>query len=93
MYKKVLYGIAILAIAAVAAWNVNVNSQKEELSDVMLANVEALASETDSASKGTPGTKTTTKYEYDSDGRLIQTITISVSCCASGNDLCSYGPC
>jgi hypothetical protein len=43
MYKKFFYGIAVLGVAALAAWNVNVNSQKVELSDVMLANVEALA--------------------------------------------------
>jgi hypothetical protein len=39
--------LAVLTIAAVAAWNisVNLNSQKTELSDISLANVEALASE------------------------------------------------
>ena len=46
MKKKIIGGIAVLAIAAVAAWNVgvNLNSQKNELPDVMLVNVEALAS-------------------------------------------------
>jgi hypothetical protein len=44
MKKKILFGgIAVLVIAAVAAWNVSLNSQKSELSDTMLANVEALA--------------------------------------------------
>ncbi|GHT65362.1 hypothetical protein AGMMS50239_24960 [Bacteroidia bacterium] len=43
MKKKIFGGIAVLAIAAVAAWNVNLNSQKSDLSDVFLANVEALA--------------------------------------------------
>jgi hypothetical protein len=41
--KKILGGIAILAIAAVAAFNVGFNSQSDGLSDVSLANVEALA--------------------------------------------------
>jgi hypothetical protein len=46
MKKKIVYGISVLAIAAVAAWNVNLNSQKNDgLSDVMLANAEALAQE------------------------------------------------
>jgi hypothetical protein len=45
MKKYIISGIAVLAIAAVAAWNVNFNSQKNELSDVQLANVEALAQE------------------------------------------------
>jgi hypothetical protein len=43
MKKKILGGIAILAIAAVAAFNVGFNSQSDDLSDVLLANVEALA--------------------------------------------------
>jgi hypothetical protein len=46
MKKKVFCGIAAyVIIAAVAAWNVSVNfsSQKNELSDISLANVVALA--------------------------------------------------
>jgi hypothetical protein len=46
MKKYIISGIAVLAIAAVAAWNVGLSSQKNDgLSDVMLANVEALAQE------------------------------------------------
>jgi hypothetical protein len=45
MKKKILGGIALLAIAVVAAWNVNLSSQSNDLSDISLANVEALASE------------------------------------------------
>jgi len=45
MKKKLLGCLAVLAIAAVAAWNVNFNSQKNLMSDIALANVEALASE------------------------------------------------
>jgi hypothetical protein len=44
MIKKVLGGIGLLAIAAVAAWNVNLSSQSNDLSELSLANVEALAS-------------------------------------------------
>ena len=43
MKKKLFYGFAVLAIAAVAAFNANVSSQKGILSDISLENVEALA--------------------------------------------------
>ena len=45
MKKKIFGGIAVLAIAAVAAWNVSVNKQTEGFSTIMLANVQALAQE------------------------------------------------
>ena len=48
MKKKIFGGIAVLAIAVVAAWNVNVNSRTNGMSDVQLANVEALAGESGS---------------------------------------------
>ena len=41
--KKFGYILAILVIVVVAAINMNVNSNKYELSDMSLANVEALA--------------------------------------------------
>jgi hypothetical protein len=43
MKKKIIGGIALLAIVAVAAWNMDLNSQSDKLSAVSLANVEALA--------------------------------------------------
>ncbi|GAB6011596.1 NVEALA domain-containing protein [Viscerimonas tarda] len=43
MKKKIFGSLAILAIAAVTVLNVNLSSQKELLSDISLANVEALA--------------------------------------------------
>ena len=45
--NKVLGSIAVLAIAALTAFNVNMNSQENGLSDVSLDNVEALANEND----------------------------------------------
>ena len=46
MNKKKIFGsIAILVIAAIAAFNVNINTQEKGLSDISLANAEALASE------------------------------------------------
>ena len=43
MKKKLLIGFAALAIAAVGGLNISINSQKNDLSAVSLANVEALA--------------------------------------------------
>jgi hypothetical protein len=45
MKKKIFGGITVLAIAAVAAFNVNFSAQSNGLSDVSLTNVEALANE------------------------------------------------
>ncbi|MDR0575439.1 MAG: NVEALA domain-containing protein [Tannerella sp.] len=47
MKKKFFYGIAVLVTATVATWNVNLG-KSDELSDVFLANVEALAQESGS---------------------------------------------
>jgi len=47
MNKKNIYAsITVFAISAMAAFNVNVNTQDNVISDLSLANVEALASET-----------------------------------------------
>ena len=43
--KKFLGSLAILVIAAITAFNVNVNTKETRLSDVSLDNVEALTSE------------------------------------------------
>jgi hypothetical protein len=45
--KKIISGIVVLAIAAVAAFNVNLslNQKKNDISALSLANVEALAGE------------------------------------------------
>lgn len=43
MKKIILGGIAVLAITATVVFNVNLNAQGEKLSDVSLANIEALA--------------------------------------------------
>ena len=45
--KKLIVGLAFIAVAAIAAWNVSVSSNEYGLSDVSLANVEALAREPD----------------------------------------------
>jgi len=43
MKKKIFGGIAVLAIIVVVAWNVNLGSKTNIISNVTLANVEALA--------------------------------------------------
>jgi uncharacterized Rmd1/YagE family protein len=45
MKKIVLSSIAILAIAAIVSFNVSINKQSNALSEISLANVEALAAE------------------------------------------------
>ena len=48
MKKKILIGIAILTVAVAIAFNLNLNAKSSNLSDITLANVEALANENDS---------------------------------------------
>ena len=53
MKKKLLFGFAVLTIAAVFTFAMNVNSNDYGLSDISLANVEALAiSENNSGCEG-----------------------------------------
>ena len=54
MRKKIFGGIAALAIAATIAFNVNLSNQGNGLSDVSLANVEALAQEGDGIDYNVP---------------------------------------
>ena len=53
MKKKIFGGIVILAIAAVAAFNVNFDTKSNKLSDISLANVEALATPENGSSNNT----------------------------------------
>jgi len=69
MRKKILGGLAVLAIAAIAAWNVNVGLKSNDLlSDIALANVEALAQEIPNPPP--PATKYVSMYVtcFDSKG-------------------------
>ncbi len=53
MNKKSILGLlAVVMIAAVAAFNVSLNSQEEKLSDLAMENVEALASESSDCPNG-----------------------------------------
>jgi hypothetical protein len=93
MKKKIFGGIAVLAIAAVAVVNVNLNSQNNDLSDISLANVEALAVESDVPRVKYSSTKTITKNYYNPDGTLDRTESWSEPCCATGDGTCSGQTC
>jgi hypothetical protein len=45
MKKKLLYFVGVAAIALVAGWNINLSQNEFAISDMALANVEALAQE------------------------------------------------
>lgn len=57
MKKKVLGIIAVVAIAAVAGYNVYTSQNNSNLSDLALANMEALASGSESGAKPCGGPK------------------------------------
>ena len=90
--KKIFGIIAIAAIAAVG-WNYSQSQNKVELSDLALANVEALAWEENNNGKGLPTSKEITKYFYDDQGRVSRTEKYTASCCAAGSLDCSNPPC
>ena len=82
MNKKKIFGsVAVLAIAAMAAFNVQINmNEKNQLTDLNLANAEALAGETDVWEEGF-------KTDNISIGGII------MPCCvpSSTTDACNFG--
>jgi hypothetical protein len=95
MKKKIFGGIALLAIAAMAAWNVNLNSQpSNKLSDTMLANIEALAGEngTETEQGWRSLTKKVTDYIRDDNGNVIRTEEYDLLCCINNGPLVSCTP-
>ena len=86
MKKKIFGGIAVLAIAALATWNVSLNSQNSSLSEIQLANIEALATES-----GTLFTRITGNCTYSGTGKAGSTVTIAgISITVSTDGTCSY---
>ena len=88
MKKKILGGIAVLAIAVVIAWNMNLSSRTNGMSDVMLSNVEALAA--DEGSNGKAGSIILT----DAGREVVDNMSCRksiVSCLGSGTYTCSPG--
>jgi hypothetical protein len=81
MKKKVFGGIAVLVIAAIAAFNVNFNSQSNELSAISLANVEALAIEISSPGQWVAHTlEGEHSWRCDSGGRVCCPDFLTESC-------------
>jgi len=79
MKKKIFGIVAILLIAVVTAWNVNLGSKTTGMSNVMLANVEALAQESN-----TPPPSCSCSKKCD-DGKTTASCTGYSSCnCSSG---------
>lgn len=87
MKKKILGGIVAVAIAAVAAVNVNFNNEAEDaLSALSLANVEALA-DGESPEKTTGTVVPCTIYE---DGIIVGQ---GNTCGGSSSNTCYSNPC
>ncbi|MDR2406650.1 MAG: hypothetical protein LBE13_00830 [Bacteroidales bacterium] len=78
----------MLAIAAVAVLNVNLNSQSDKLSELSLANVEALATEAASykwsEERDCPGIGTGHYHACESNGT-------GNSCSSGGSTTCTCG--
>ncbi|GHT61489.1 hypothetical protein AGMMS50239_12500 [Bacteroidia bacterium] len=86
MKKIILSGAALLAIAAGAVFNVNLNSQSNKLSAVSLANVEALAEcENTVNTSGSIITVTVCNRKTNVGGTLL-----GVSCNADATTSCSF---
>jgi hypothetical protein len=89
MKKKIIGGIAVLAIAAVAVFNVNLNlAQESNMSSLALANVEALAQETGGGGDCTDPYKLTHNIPNDDCGG---TIIYTYSCLSANNGNCRKG--
>lgn len=92
MKKKIIGGIAVLAIAAVAAFNVNMNTQETNLSLLSLANVEALAGENDGSKKVSKITDTSTDVEvwnHNGNGKWITCLKKTRACSGTGSQDCT----
>jgi len=88
MLKKIFGGIAILAIAVVAR-NVNVNSRTNGMSNVMLANVEALAEETDFINKFEKSVTTSQDVYEVINGNMMLCHITQVDCLGTGITSCT----
>ncbi|MCY4778300.1 NVEALA domain-containing protein [Sphingobacterium sp. UT-1RO-CII-1] len=86
MKKKILGAVAVVAIAAVATFNMNINNN-DELSAISLANVEALAMNETEPEK-TKGTVIPC-HTYE-NGRIVG---MGNTCGGSNSDSCYSNPC
>ncbi|MDR2915939.1 MAG: hypothetical protein LBV74_14115 [Tannerella sp.] len=79
--KKILVSISIIAIAAIASFNVNISSQENGLSDISLENVEALAFET---TDPLPPSDGLSAMPYDCFDKYGQKVGSGTTCYAPG---------
>jgi hypothetical protein len=91
MRKKIFSGIAVLAIVAVSAWNVSLNTKSNNLSDVSLVNVEALANPDGSGSieVGTNGSGIYAKATYGWKFENGQQLKFIAGCEVSSSGSCT----
>jgi len=87
MKKTIIGSIAIIAIAAVAAFNVQLNTTDNKLSNISLANVEALANREIIKDKE-EDSKCATKYSKSDNG---WTIFVEWACMKGMEESCVVG--
>lgn len=91
--KFFIVGIVLLC-AIIAKINYNQKIDKKLLTNLSLANIEALASfDENTNNKGLPTSKEITKYFYNDKGQLIKTEKYTQSCCANGSLDCTNPLC
>jgi hypothetical protein len=89
MKKKLLGGIAMLAIAGVSAANVVMNSQNNELSSLEFANVEALAESRESVPGGNQPLYDEVTQETDYfNNKVLFKKSVITNCYEGGNNSC-----
>lgn len=76
MKKKIVGGIAIIVIVAIAAFNVNFDNSENGISNISLANMEALAND-----EGVHSNERIWERYYRSDGS-------GYNCTKYGNETC-----
>jgi hypothetical protein len=92
MKKKILIGIAAAAVAAIAAVNVNVSSKKNLLSDISLANIEALGvGESNSGFQQIVISQVGQPQSDCVNGRWVTKTTTKRECRGKGNLPCTSG--
>lgn len=92
--KTKIFIVGIILLSAIVGRINYVNKMDEKLlTNLSLANVEALANNENTNKKGLPTSKEVTKYFYDDQGKLIRTEKYTASCCAEGSLECTNSPC
>ncbi len=88
MKKKIIGSFAVLAIVALSAYNVYFNNEKEQLSALALANIEALASVEDLSGGESGGYSCTATV--DCGGVMGGSMSCTGQKCIRGHDGWSY---